>query len=106
MSINKTISAQAYKPRINKQAEFDPDLPNASAVMAAICCVSSQYAVRPSADLAILVSDLAHKLAAPQYAESTLITEVAKRLMFQWDAIVDNLHDALLVATPQNGTCH
>lgn len=107
MSINKTLNGRdAYKKSLGEHAEYDPDLPNASAVMAAICCVSSQYAVNPSADLAILVSDLAHKLAAPQYAESKLIAEVAKRLAFQWDAIVDDLQDALLMATPENGTCH
>jgi hypothetical protein len=69
-------------------SNFDPDLPNASAVMAAICCTSSQYVMNPSVDLAKLVADLAHKLTAPQYAESKLVTEVAKRLVSQWDAIV------------------
>lgn len=71
-------------------SNFDPDLPNASAVMAAICCTSSQYVMNPSVDLAKLVADLAHKLTAPQYAESKLVTEVAKRLVSQWDAIVYN----------------
>lgn len=102
----KTNGSLTSKQVVNEQSEYDPDLPNANAVMAAICCVSSQYAVNPSTDLAILVSDLAHKLAAPQYAESKLITELAKRLVFQWDAIVDDLHDALLTATPQSGTFH
>ncbi len=107
MAINKTIGSFKVDIQVTSgQSEFDPDLPNANAVMAAICCVSSQYAMNPSADLAILISDLAHKLTSPQYAESKLITEVAKRLTFQWDAIVDGLHDALLAATPQNGTCH
>jgi hypothetical protein len=69
-------------------SNFDPDLPNANAVMAAICCTSSQYVMNPSVDLAKLVADLAHKLTAPQYAESKLVTEVAKRLVSQWDAIV------------------
>ncbi len=112
MSIDNTLNSQAANKQIgneefrNEQSEYDPDLPNASAVMAAICCVSSQYAVNPSTDLAILISDLTHKLATPQYAESKLIAEVAKRLAFQWDAIVDDLHDALLASTQLDGTCH
>jgi hypothetical protein len=74
---------------------YDPDLPNASAVMAAICCTSSQFALNPSVDLAKLVAELAHKLAAPQYAESKLITEVAKRLVKQWDSIVEEQEQEL-----------
>lgn len=90
----------------NEQTEYDPDLPNASAVMAAICCVSSQYAVNPSADLAMLVADLAHKLTAPQYAESKLVTEVAKRLVYQWDAIVHEQQAELIQATPHSSAIH
>lgn len=107
MSINRTLNSPLIsKQGESEQAESDPDLPNASAVMAAICCASSQYAVNPSTDLAILVLDLAHKLTAPHYAESKLIAEVAKRLVFQWDAIVDDLYDALLAANPQSGAMH
>jgi len=93
--------------QINKQqTEFDPDLPNANAVMAAICCVSSQYAVNPSVDLAMLVADLAHKLTAPQYAESKLVTEVAKRLVFQWDAIVNEQQAGLIASSPLSNAIH
>ena len=93
--------------QINKQQmEFDPDLPNANAVMAAICCVSSQYAVNPSVDLAMLVADLAHKLTAPQYAESKLVTEVAKRLVFQWDAIVNEQQAGLIASSPLSNAIH
>ena len=52
MSIDNTLNSQAANKQIgneefrNEQSEYDPDLPNASAVMAAICCVSSQYAVK------------------------------------------------------------
>ena len=90
----------------SEQTEYDPDLPNASAVMAAICCVSSQYAVNPSADLAMLVADLAHKLTAPQYAESKLVTEVAKRLVYQWDAIVHEQQAEMIEATPPSSAIH
>lgn len=86
--------------------QYDPDLPNASAVMAAICCVSSQFAINPSADLAMLVADLAHKLTAPQYAESKLVTEVAKRLVHQWDAIVHEQQANLINATPASESLH
>ena len=86
--------------------QYDPDLPNASAVMAAICCVSSQFAVNPSADLAMLVANLAHKLTAPQYAESKLVTEVAKRLVHQWDAIVHEQQANLINAAPASESLH
>ncbi|MDZ4099883.1 MAG: hypothetical protein U1E13_14485 [Methylophilaceae bacterium] len=69
--------------------QFDPDLPNASAVMASLCCVASQYASQPSLELAKLASSWAHTLTAPHYAESKLIVEVAKRLVRQWDEVLD-----------------
>lgn len=71
------------------EAQFDPDLPNASAVMASLCCVATQYASQPSLELAKLAASLAHKLTAPQYAESKLVVEVAKRLVRQWDEVID-----------------
>jgi hypothetical protein len=67
---------------------YDPDLPDASSVMASLCCVAAQYASKPSMALAELAADLSHKLTAPQYAESRLVTEVAKRLVAQWEAIL------------------
>lgn len=67
---------------------YDPDLPNASSVMASLCCVAAQYASKPSLALAELAADLSRKLTAPQYAESRLVTEVAKRLVKQWEAIL------------------
>jgi len=51
------------------EAQYDPDLPDAKAVMASLCCVASQYASNPSLELAQLAASLAHKLTAPQYAE-------------------------------------
>lgn len=77
---------------MNQQAEtnaqFDPDLPTASAVMASLCCVAAQYASKPSIELAKLALDLAYKLTAPQYAESKLITEVAQQLVRQWKQVL------------------
>lgn len=67
---------------------FDPDLPTAKEVMVAICCVATQYAISPTLDLAKLASSLAYKLTAPEYAETKLITEIAKRLVIQWDGVV------------------
>ena len=66
----------------------DYDLPNANAVMASLCCVAAQYAANPSLELATLAADLSRQLAAPKYAESRLVSEVAQRLVRQWDAIV------------------
>lgn len=90
----------------NVQTEYDADLPDANAVMAAICCASSQYAVHPSVELAMLIEDLAYKLSAPEYAESPLIEEVASRLLIQWSAIVDNGQAALLDGEPLTASYH
>ena len=67
---------------------FDPDLPTAKEVMAAICCVATQYALNPSLDLAKTALTLATKLTAPEYAETKLVVEIAKRLVFQWDEVL------------------
>ncbi len=67
---------------------FDPELPTAKEVMAAICCVATQYALNPSLDLANTALTLSHKLTAPEYAETKLIVEIAKRLVFQWDEVL------------------
>ncbi len=75
-----------------KQAEekhYDPDLPDANALMASLCCVAAQYAWNPTIELARLAASLAHRLATPHYAESKLIAEVAETLIRQWEAIVD-----------------
>ena len=78
-------------------AVFDADLPSASAVMAAICCATSQFAVHPSLDLAELIEDLAYTLSAPEYAETPQISMVAEQLMHQWAEIVDAQHAELLM---------
>jgi hypothetical protein len=54
----------------HNQALYDPELPDANAVMASLCCVAAQYAGKPSLALAELAADLSRKLTAPQYAES------------------------------------
>ncbi len=80
-----------------ERAAFDPDLPNAHAVMAAICCVSARYAANPSLELALLASDLSFKLTAEAYAESVLIQDIARHLVRQWDDIV-NRYDVMYLA--------
>jgi len=73
----------------NASALFDPDLPTASSVMASLNCVAVRFAINPSEDLAILAADLAYTLTAPEYAESSLIEEVAKNLVQLWDSVVN-----------------
>ena len=68
---------------------FDPDLPTAASVMASLNCVAAQFALNPSEELAILAADLAYTLTAPEYAESSLIEEVAKSLVQLWDSVVN-----------------
>ena len=73
----------------DSEATYDPDLPEANAVMASLCCEAARYASHPSTDLAQLAASLARKLTAPQYAGSSrLVNEVAQRLVRQWEAIV------------------
>jgi tRNA nucleotidyltransferase (CCA-adding enzyme) len=83
-----------------KEAIFDPELPNANAVLASLCCVTARYASHPSAELAELALDLSRKLTAPQYAESKLVSEVAQRLMRDWEAIAHEQHAMQAVVVP------
>jgi len=92
--------------RAAKQAQYDPDLPDASAVMASLCCVAAQYASNPSVELAELAASLSHKLTAPQYAESKLVIEVAKRLVQQWEAILQELDEITVSVMPSNMAVH
>ncbi len=83
---------------------FDPELPTAKEVMAAMCCVATQYALNPTLEMAKSASSLAHKLTAPEYAETKLIVEIAKRMVFQWDEV---LREHLYIETqlmPANNT--
>ena len=67
---------------------FDPELPTAKEVMAAMCCVATQYALNPTLEMAKSASSLAHKLTAPEYAETKLIVEIARRMVQQWDEVL------------------
>ena len=83
---------------------FDPELPTAKEVMAAMCCVATQYALNPTLEMAQSASSLAHKLTAPEYAETKLIVEIAKRMVQQWDEV---LREHLYIETqlmPANNT--
>ncbi len=88
------------------QQLYDPDFPNASAVLSALSCVSAQYVMNPSFELARLALSLAGKLAAPQYAETSLIPQIATQLQYQWDVILKNQIEALAIAMPSTNTTH
>ncbi|CAG0992886.1 hypothetical protein MTYP_02379 [Methylophilaceae bacterium] len=88
------------------EAKYDPDLPDASAVMASLCCVATQYASNPSMELARLAASLAHKLTAPQYAESKLVVEVAKRLVRQWDDVLFEQTNEMSRVIPASPNLH
>lgn len=85
---------------------YDPDLPNANAVLSAISCVSVQYVIHPSFELARLALSLANKLSAPQYAESQLIPQIARQLQCQWDVILKDQFEVLAMTMPGNDTSH
>lgn len=85
---------------------YDPDLPNANAVLSAISCVSVQYVIHPSFELARLAFSLANKLSAPQYAESQLIPQIARQLQCQWDVILKDQFEVLAMTMPRNDTSH
>jgi hypothetical protein len=69
---------------MNETEDFDPDLPNASAVLASLCCVITQYTKNPNANLARLALELSRKLGSKPYSESTLVTSVGQRLQEEW----------------------
>lgn len=85
---------------------YDPDLPDANAVLSAISCVSVQYVISPSFELAKLAFSLASKLSAPQYEESKLIPQIAQQLQSQWDVILNDQIHALAMTMPSNDTSH
>lgn len=74
---------------IEQTGMFDPDLPNASAVLISLSCVATRYASNPSEDLALLGWSLAQTLTAPEYAESGLVVSAAKQLMQEWRNLLD-----------------
>lgn len=83
------MQKQVFSKKIPSEL-FDPELPTAKELMAAICCVTTQYAIKPSQALAILASELAKKLTAPEYADTKLIADIAERLVKQWALIVSD----------------
>lgn len=87
---------------IEHSALFDPELPTATDVMAAICCVATQYALNPSMDLAKLALGLANNLSAPEYAQTRYIEEVAKKLMMQWDSVLAGFQAIEASVMPQH----
>ena len=64
--------------------DFDPDLPNASAVLASLCCVITQYTKNPNAHLAKLALELSQKLGKASYAESMFVTAIVQRMEEEW----------------------
>jgi len=64
--------------------DFDPDLPNASAVLASLCCVITQYSKKPNANLARLALELSRKLGSKPYYESAYISAIGQRLEEEW----------------------
>lgn len=78
---------------IGKSDLYDPNMPDASAVMASLLCVTTIYAGKPSFELAKLALSLAETLTAPEYAESELICNVSKRIYMQWGFVVKEYED-------------
>jgi hypothetical protein len=72
----------------------DPDLPNATALMAALLAVTTRYASNPSVDLAELALQLSSTLTTAHYAESPLIQDVAQRVHAQWHEVL-HAHEEL-----------
>jgi hypothetical protein len=94
------------KMNAQTEAQHDYDLPNANAVMASLCCVAARYAANPSLELATLAAELSRQLAAPQYAESRLVSEVAQRLIRQWEEIVSERSAAFATLIPASPAVH
>lgn len=88
------------------RAEYDPELPDANAVLAAIACVSVRYAANPSLNLAVLAADLSFKLTAEAYAESLLVSDIACHLVRHWNVIVHRYQDAYDLEMAANSTHH
>lgn len=89
-------------PPADSEAPYDPDLPDANSVIASLCCVATQYASRPSTELAQLALDLARKLAAPEYAESERISEIAQQLVKQWNGVLRERRAAFARIAPSS----
>jgi hypothetical protein len=53
-----------------------------------------------------LAADLSRQLATPRYAESRLVSEVAQRLVRQWDAIVNERNATFATLIPASPALH
>lgn len=67
----------------NEEA-FDPDLPDASFVLASLCCVITQYTKNPNENLARLALELSRKLGSKPYYESTFVSAIGQRMEEEW----------------------
>lgn len=87
--------------RLNAQSDlYNPEMPDASNVMASLLCVTTTYAHRPSYELAKLALRLAETLTAPEYAETELICQVSKRIHRQWRLVVKEYEHSENNVTP------
>lgn len=86
--------------RPEKGAQMDSDPATANAVMASLCCVATQYASKPSVELARRALHLAQQLAASQSAESELLVEVAEQLVKQWNQVLSKQMNAFYATMP------
>ena len=63
---------------------FDPELPDASSVLASLCCVITQYTKNPNEQLARLALELSRKLGSKPYYESEFISAIGQRMQEEW----------------------
>ena len=66
------------------EEHYDPDLPDASSVLASLCCVITQYTKNPNAHLARLALELSRKLGSKPYYESTFVSAIGQRMEEEW----------------------
>lgn len=95
--------------KIEQSELFDPELPDANAVLVSLSCVATRYAINPSEDLALLGWRLAQTLTAPEYAESGLVVSAARQLTQEWRHLLDAhrefaLQQAVTDFIPQSAT--
>jgi hypothetical protein len=98
------MTPHEIKPQ--KSSLYDPELPDANAVMASLLCVATIYAGKPSLELAKLALSLAQKLTAPEYAESELICSVSRRISMQWGFVVRDYEQTQSALIPVQAGMH
>lgn len=87
--IKGSIDMQVVSIKEMGSALLDPELPTANDVFVAISAVATQYALNPSHELAEIALDLASNLNAPEYAGTSAVAEVARKLKLQWSQVVE-----------------